>query len=345
MCFGYTPTGNHTGPPLANPRRAPSGGRCVRLATLASLRGPRRGRANRDKQALLQNKLYTPDFVAGVCLYERAMTQHGFPKFSFMSANFLGREKNYQNVIGFGEGDTSVAEVFAPAATYVERIDELFSEVAAMGYRGIDLWTAHCNPEWAKSQHVDGLLKASAKHGVEIVSLAGGLGDGLEQIEETCRMAQDIRCPLLGLGCRALPQRGAEVEALLAKYGVKLAFENHPNEPTPEAVLEKIGYGRFPHIGSTFDTGWWGTHGYPVLEALDALREHLLLVHLKNVREPVTHIAARWDEGCLDLASIVRRLKHIGYSGWISLEYEPEDHDPTEDCHEFLKVATAWWKN
>ncbi|HWL51511.1 MAG TPA: hypothetical protein VNQ90_03700 [Chthoniobacteraceae bacterium] len=65
-----------------------------------------------------------------------------------MSANFLGREKGYRNVTGFGEGNTSLAEAFSPAATYAGRIDRLFAEVADMGFRAIDLWTAHCHPKF-----------------------------------------------------------------------------------------------------------------------------------------------------------------------------------------------------
>lgn len=265
------------------------------------------------------------------------------PKFSFMSANFLGREKGYQNVRGFGEGNTSVAEAFSPAATYGERIDRFFAEVAAMGYRGIDLWTAHCNPNWVTPQHLRGLVAASEKHQIEIVSIAGGLKDNLADIERVCQMARDMGCSLLGMGCQALPEKRDAVEGILAKYGVRLAFENHPGEPTPEVVLEKIGHGRCPHLGSAFDTGWWGTHDYPVLKALDALKKYLFLVHLKNVREPGAHVAARWDAGCVDLKPVVQRLKEIGYTGWISLEYEPVDRDPTEDCREYLQVCEQWW--
>lgn len=260
-----------------------------------------------------------------------------------MSANFLAREIGYQKSAGYGEGGRSVAETYSPAATYAERIDGLFAEVAAMGYRGIDLWTAHCNPAWATATHIDGLLAASQRHGVEIVSLAGSLGNNLEQIEKTCQLARDIRCPLLGLGCAALPSHTAEVAAILDRYQIKLAFENHPEEKTPQHVLEKIGHGRWPSIGVACDTGWWGTHGYPVLDAIDALKEQILLVHLKNVQAPGAHVAARFDEGCVDLRSAVQHLRKIGYSGWISLEYEPFEGDPTDTCREFLTAAKQWW--
>lgn len=260
-----------------------------------------------------------------------------------MSANFLGREKGYKNVQGFGEGGTSLLEAYSPAATYAERIDRLFEEIAAMGYRGIDLWTAHCSPDWATKQHYDGLLAASSKHGVELVSIAGGLGPELEQLDQVCRMARDIGCPVLGLGCGALPGNIAEVAAILNRYNVQLGVENHPDEKTPAVMLEKIGCGRYENIGVTCDTGWWGTHRYPVIEAIDALKEHLLLVHLKNIKKAGEHEAARWDNGCLDLKSIVRHLKRISYSGWISIEYEPMEHDPTEECREFLSLAKDWW--
>src|SRR5690606_30752192 len=197
---------------------------------------------------------------------------------------------------------------------------------------GVDLWTAHCNPLWVTPQHIDGVLAASSKHQVELVSIAGGLGDDLELIDKTCKMASDLRCPIIGLGCRALPHRSAEVQQILQRHGVFLAFENHPNEPTPEVVLEKIGHGQYPNISTTFDTGWWGTHNYPVLDAINILKDYIMLVHLKNVVEPGTHIAARYDEGCLDLKPVVQRLRDINYTGWISLEYEPLDRDPTEDC-------------
>jgi sugar phosphate isomerase/epimerase len=269
----------------------------------------------------------------------------GSPKLSFMSANFLGREKKYQNVEGFGEGNTSLREAFSPLETYAERIDALFAEIAAMGYRGVDLWMAHCHPDWATERHVEGLLAASLKHKVEIASLAGGLYGTLDQMEKIFHLASWMGSPPLGMWCAALPQEIEALSDLLDRYDLRLAFENHPKETTPAEVLEKIGHGQYPRIASCFDTGWWGTHDYPVLQALEELRDNLFLVHLKNVKAPGAHDAARWDEGCLDLKPVVARLKRSGYSGWMSLEYEPFDHDPTEDCRRFRSVVETWWRN
>lgn len=260
-----------------------------------------------------------------------------------MSANYLGREKGFQNVTGFGEGGTSIAEYFSPADTYPERIDAFFAQIAGLGFKGVDLWTAHCDANWADDRHIGAAKAAAAKNELQIVSLAGGLPNDPAAAEKTIRLCSELGCDTLGMGCSELPKNIEEIEALLAKHSVKLAFENHPHEKSPSDVLHKIGHGKFPHIGVTIDTGWWGTHDYPAEKAIEELREWLLLVHLKNVKEPGTHIAARWDDGCLDLKAIVQQLKKVGYSGWISLEYEPLDIDPSEDCREFLHLATSWW--
>jgi len=265
------------------------------------------------------------------------------PRFSFMSANFLGREKGYKNVTGFGEGKTSIAEFYSPEETYPERIDRLFSEIAALGFKGVDLWNAHCHPDWATTKHIEAVRAASEKHGLQLVSMAGSLPGNLDEAELGIRLCRDLGCPLFGGGTRALPEHAEAFNKLLVQYGVRLGFENHPQEKTPEDVLNAISHGKFPSIGVALDTGWWGTHNYPVEEAINELRDWIFLVHLKNVQKPGAHEAARWDEGCVDVRAALKQLKRTGYQGWISLEYEPLDHDPSEDCREYLQLATRWW--
>ena len=266
-----------------------------------------------------------------------------------MSANFLGREKGYRDIegSGFQEGGLSVAEHFSPLATYASRVDHLFGTVAELGFKGIDLWTAHCDPNWATPAHRNAAVAASQHHEVEIVSIAGGLGDSLGTLEAFSQLAADLGCSMLGLGAwrGLMPERNPEVSAVLRQHGVRLAFENHPKEPTPAVLLEVIESGRWPEIGVTLDTGWFATTGYPVEKAVDELSDRLWHVHLKNVVEPGTHVPARWNEGCLDLEPIVRRLRANQYEGWMSVEYEPTDRDPSESCRELREKITGWWQS
>lgn len=114
-------------------------------------------------------------------------------------------------------------------------------------------------------------------------------------------------------------------------------------EPTPDVVLERIGHGRYPNIGSAFDTGWWGTHDYPLMDAYEKLRPHIRLVHIKNVQAPGAHVSTPWDDGCLDLKPFVQALRRNGYSGYISLEYEPFDRDPRPATVAAIPLLRKWW--
>ena len=52
-------------------------------------------------------------------------------------------------------------------------------------------------------------------------------------------------------------------------------------------------------------------------------------MHLKDVKalgEP--HDTCRWGQGIVDVEACVRALRRLGYSGALSIEHEPEDHDP-----------------
>lgn len=114
-------------------------------------------------------------------------------------------------------------------------------------------------------------------------------------------------------------------------------------EPTPDVVLERIGHGRYPNIGSAFDTGWWGTRDYPLMDAYEKLRPHIRLVHIKNVQAPGAHVSTPWDDGCLDLKPFVQALRRNGYSGYISLEYEPFDRDPRPATVAAIPLLRKWW--
>ncbi len=261
---------------------------------------------------------------------------------SFMSANYLGREKGYRDVAGFSEAHLSIADAFSPVESYGEKILAMFQDISRLGFHGVDLWTAHCSPAWATGVHYEAVRHASKVTGVKVTSVAGTLGGNLATLEELCILARGVGTDLLGCGGQLLQTHFGEAAALLERYDLRLGFENHPAEKTPLDVLEQIRHGGHPRIGATLDTGWFCTHGYPVEAAIEALREHLLLVHLKNVEAPGGHTAQAWDKGYLDFGPIVRKLREVGFEGPISIEYEPTDHDPGESCSACRKQVEAW---
>jgi len=96
---------------------------------------------------------------------------------SFMTANYVAREVGYA-MHGWGHGDRATNEAFAPLETYGEKLDELLGEIAALGFRAVDVWGAHLSPDWATDRHVELAVETLGRHGLEVTSYATWVGAG-----------------------------------------------------------------------------------------------------------------------------------------------------------------------
>ncbi len=259
---------------------------------------------------------------------------------SFMSANYVARQVGYA-MHGWGHGDKATNAYMSPLETFGERFEEILCDIRSMGFGAMDLWTSHLNYSWATDEHIAiarGLLQ---KHRLAVTSLGGWFGSTPEEFEACCRLAVAVDTKILGGSTSALDKDRDFVIRTLNRYNLKLGIENHP-EKTPQELLAKIGDAGNGTIGATLDTGWFGTQGYDAAEAIDQLRDHLFLLHLKDVLAPGEHECCRFGQGCVPVERCVRTLKRIGYVGVISIEHEPEKFDPTEDCKADLAMLRGW---
>ena len=254
---------------------------------------------------------------------------------SFMTANYVAEHTGWA-MHGWGDGDRTTNEHFAPLETYAERLDELLGRIPALGFDTTDVWGAHLSPDWATDEHVRIAQEALARHGLRVATYAVWVGPG--NVERACELALALGTSVIGGGISGEPEALAPV---LREHGVRVGIENHP-ERTPDEVLAKIERGGGT-LGATVDTGWWGTHGYDAARAIEELGEHVLHVHLKDVRatgEPPE--TCRWGEGVVPIEACVRALQRAGYEGAIAVEHEPEDHDPSDEIVELRSRLEAW---
>jgi len=254
---------------------------------------------------------------------------------AFMTANYVARETDWA-MHGWGHGDRATNERFRPLETYAERLDELFATVRSLGFETIDLWGAHLHPDWATDEHLTIASGLLAKHDIEVATYAAWVDAGT--IERACELARGVATRVIGAGASG---ELSDLVPVLRDHGVCLAIENHP-ERSPDELLGKIatGDGTF---AATVDTGWWATQGCDPARAIEELGEHVRHVHLKDVRaagEP--HETCRWGEGVVDVRDCVLRLEALGYTGTLSVEHEPEDHDPSEECRSMLEELQGW---
>jgi L-ribulose-5-phosphate 3-epimerase len=256
---------------------------------------------------------------------------------AFTTANFVARETGWA-MRGWGHGDRVTNERFAPLETYAERLNTLLVDVRELGFEAIDLWGAHLSPDWATEDHVEIAREALVGHGVTVTTY--GTWVHSHNVERACELALGLGTTVIGAG---MSGDSAALAPALREHGVTLAIENHP-ERTPDEVLEKIRAGAGT-MAATVDTGWWATQGYDPVAAIAELDGHIAHVHLKDVlHEGEPHETCPWGNGIVDVEACVRALERVGYSGALTVEHEPEDHDPADEIVAMRKQLEDWWR-
>jgi L-ribulose-5-phosphate 3-epimerase len=254
---------------------------------------------------------------------------------AFMTANYVAREVGWA-MHGWSHGDKATNEHFAPLETYEERLVELMAQIKELGFGAIDVWGAHLGADWATDEHLRIFNAVRESHCLSVATYATWVGPS--NVDRACELARGLGVDVIGGGMSGDP---AALAPVLREHGVRLAIENHP-EKTPDDVLAKIEAADGT-MGATVDTGWWATQGYDPARAIEELGAHVLHVHLKDVLaagEP--HDTTAWGRGVVDIEACVRALGQTGYQGAYTVEHEPEDHDPSEECRAMREQLEGW---
>jgi L-ribulose-5-phosphate 3-epimerase len=257
------------------------------------------------------------------------------PAIAFTTANYVARETGW-SMHGWEHGDRATQERFRELDTYSERLSEILAKIRALGFDTIDLWGAHLGTDWATDEHLAVARAALDDHGLRVATYATWVTTA--NVERASELARGVGTSIIGAGFSGEPEALAPV---LRAHDVRLAVENHP-ERHPDEILTKIerGAGTF---GATVDTGWWGTQGFDAARAILALGEQVLHVHLKDVRTVgLPHETCVWGEGVVDIEACVRELRRSGYAGALTIEHEPEDHDPSDEIVELRARLEGW---
>jgi sugar phosphate isomerase/epimerase len=260
---------------------------------------------------------------------------------SFMMANYVARPIGYNMAGGWGEGSRATIEHFTPKETFAGRFGAYLRDVRTMGFNAVDMWTDILSPSFATPEHVEAARRLLGEHDLAVYSYGGWFGSTREELTAACEMAVALGTSVLGGQTSMVETDRSFVVDTLKKHGLRLGLENHP-EKSVEEMLRKIGDGGDGTIGTTVDTGWYGTQGVDAAEAIERLGPYVFLVHLKDVREAGAHNTCRYGEGIVPIERCVRTLQQLGYTGTISVEHEPEHFDPTEDIRESLRMLQGW---
>ena len=151
-----------------------------------------------------------------------------------------------------------------------------------------------------------------------------------------------------------------QVQQLLSKYfslavmlvresGIKVCFETTPQDYTCLSGIEDCRWilQQVPQLGLVFDTANMLPCGDDPLEYYEALKNHIVHVHLKDVtlsrptwKDRLFHAERSKDgkvmkccvfgKGVIPLKEILRRMELDGYSGSYAIEYSHPDQYPAD---------------
>ncbi|MBS4179005.1 sugar phosphate isomerase/epimerase family protein [Lederbergia citrea] len=268
-------------------------------------------------------------------------------KWAMMTANYVAEELDYSISQGWTKGGdwgnchTVTVEAYQ-GKSFKEKFERLIDRTKQMGFDNIELWSAHLDPSVANLNMIDEARAILEKHAVNIISYYAVGFDRTDYTEDDIRrnfiIAKELGVPMITQ--TIINQNAPIIRSLAEEYEMKIGWENHPEKSANEIISHIKPY--YPQISSTLDTGWLGTYHCNASQVIRELKDHLLHIHLKDVKAVGEHDSCTLGDGIVDIKGVLETLKEINYQGNITVEHEPHNYDPTDDLKESLSRLKTW---
>jgi len=239
-------------------------------------------------------------------------------KISFVTANLVAQVTGYRFELAHW-GDQHKKTV---AVTDEKAWSAICKEIAAYGFKAIEIWEAHAAPEVMDRQRGAAWKTIMEEHGLKAIGYGGQLN------RKTLEICQWLGIPQInGWIGENTPEQAT---ALCKEMGVRFNIENHPQK-TADELLKIVGGGN-DWLGVCIDTGWLGTQGVSGPDIIRACGPLVRHAHIKDVKAVGAHQTCLLGEGVARVAECIAALKAGGYTGWYSWEDEPEDRNPFDSA-------------
>jgi len=251
---------------------------------------------------------------------------------SCVTASYVG------DVLGYpGELDWGRAMALMAQGPLLETIEGILARLAPARLDGIEFFFPHIAPTSITPALATEVARRLEERGMVCCACAGGLPDpahdpwGCAALFQTARL---LEAPLIAghIHVQAL----APLSAMCRRFGVRVAYENG-SERDAQQMLTAVGGGD-EWVGMNIDTGNMAAQGGDPVRAIYELGSRIIHVHFKDVPAVGSHDCVALGQGIVDIPGVVRALRDVGYAGWLSIEIETGDHDPTGEIVESAKT-------
>lgn len=260
-------------------------------------------------------------------------------KLSCVTASYVNDLMGYPTTIDWGQAMATIAR-----APLLETLDGILDRLAPAKLDGLEIWFPHASPQNLTPALASEVRKRLTAHGMVCCACAGSVGDPEKDpygCEEAFQVARLLEAPHIAahLHAHAVPALGE----MAARFGVCLGYENGGEKDVSEILAAIEGGNEW--IGANIDTGNMAARGGDPVAAIRALGDRILHVHFKDVSAVGAHDCVAIGAGIVDVEGVIRELKAIGYDGWLSIEVETADHDPTDDILASAETIRRSWSD
>ena len=245
-------------------------------------------------------------------------------KLSCVTASYVADLLGYPGSIDWGYAADTIVQ-----APMLETIDGMLERLAPAKLDGIEFWFPHIWPAKITPVLAGEILKRLADRGMICAACAGDAGDPVNDPYRTAAIFQTTRLMEASIIAGhfdppSVPGLGKFGE----KYGVYATFENDHQKEIAEIEAAIKGGNRW--IAANLDTGNFAGQGGDPVKAVRVLGARIKHVHFKDVPAGA-HDCVELGKGIVDIKGVMRELKAVGYDGWLSIEIETYDRDPTDE--------------
>ncbi len=246
-------------------------------------------------------------------------------RISCVTASYAGDLLGYPGEINWDQASDIITR-----SPMLQTIDSILDRLQPAGLDGIEFWYPHVWPANITPALASEIRKRLAARGMACSACAGSIGDPSEDpygCEELFQTACLLGAPLIAAHMHAgtAPQLGE----LCRRYRVRVAYENGSERDASEMLAAIQGGNEW--IGTNIDTGNMAAQGGDPVRAIRELGKTIMHVHLKDVPAVGSHDCVALGAGIVDVTGVIRELQSCGYDGWLSVEVETADRDPTEE--------------
>jgi len=223
-----------------------------------------------------------------------------------------------------------------------------------LGLKFTEFYPGHI-PADSNADRLAGIKKLLAEYGVAPIAIGVmAFSKNTDSNKKTFEFAAKLGAKFISAD--PSPDSFDSLDKLVAEY--KIAVAIHPHGPTGKGkelhrwssaeVILKAVKDHDPLIGTCLDTGHL-IRTAQVAEPLDSAQQVRVMgarnfgLHLKdhdNKRK--TDVPYGDPAGVLDVASVIKALKEVKFGGYISIEYEANESNPSPDvkkCVEYFQAT------